>query len=41
MSLSTIPEALDALVGRIDDLAAAGVLPGPRPGWPVVPWPLW
>ena len=35
------PEALDALVGRIDDLAAAGLFPGPRPGWPVVPWPLW
>jgi len=30
-----------AILARIDDLLAAGTYPLPRPGWPVVPWPLW
>lgn len=30
-----------ALLNRIDDLLTEGVFPAPRPGWPVVPWPLW
>ena len=30
-----------ALLRRVDDLLSAGCYPPPRPGWPVVPWPLW
>ena len=30
-----------ALLRRVDDLLAAASDPPPRPGWPVVPWPLW
>ena len=30
-----------ALLRRVDDLLAAASYPPPRPGWPVVPWPLW
>lgn len=30
-----------ALLGRVEDLLAAACYPPPRPGWPVVPWPLW
>lgn len=30
-----------ALLRRVHDLLEAGQYPPPRPGWPVVPWPLW
>jgi uncharacterized repeat protein (TIGR03843 family) len=30
-----------ALVDRATDLLRHSVFPLPRPGWPVVPWPLW
>lgn len=35
------PEILDAMMQRISDLLREGTFPTPRPGWPVVPWPLW
>lgn len=34
-------EAVAALSGRVAQLRAEAVFPTPRPGWPVVPWPLW
>lgn len=33
--------ARTALLERVAGLLRAGVYPAPRPGWPVVPWPLW
>lgn len=30
-----------ALLRRVHDLLESGQYPHPRPGWPVVPWPLW
>ena len=30
-----------ALLRRVHDLLETGQYPPPRPGWPVVPWPLW
>lgn len=33
--------ACEAMNHRVVDLLATGVFPSPRPGWPVVPWPLW
>ena len=30
-----------ALLRRVHDLLESGEYPQPRPGWPVVPWPLW
>ncbi|MDQ1247430.1 MAG: hypothetical protein QG597_1800 [Actinomycetota bacterium] len=33
--------ALAALAERVGDLRRSPVFPSPRPGWPVVPWPLW
>ncbi len=33
--------AAEAMYARIQDLLDTGVFPQPRPGWPVVPWPLW
>ena len=34
-------QARAALLRRVHDLLEAGEYPAPRPGWPVVPWPLW
>lgn len=33
--------ARTALADRVRDLLDTGTFPRPRPGWPVVPWPLW
>lgn len=33
------PAEVDALARRVDTLRAAGVHPGPVPGWPAIPWP--
>jgi uncharacterized repeat protein (TIGR03843 family) len=30
---------VDATIQRVDDLLASGVLPGPNPNWPAIPWP--
>lgn len=42
VQLAGIPSAgRAALLDRIAALLDDGVFPAPRPGWPVVPWPLW
>ena len=33
--------ARTGIVTRCENLLHSGVFPSPRPGWPVVPWPLW
>jgi uncharacterized repeat protein (TIGR03843 family) len=35
------PDARLAMLDRIGELLHSATFPTPRPGWPVVPWPLW